>query len=79
MKIRYIQFTKKSVNNSIQTSRPYIMTLPIEEIKKIETRAGSHTVYLTINDIEVEGSYEQLLTILDNPNIESESSILNFK
>lgn len=80
MKLRYIQFTRKPEASKLATIyRPYVMVVSVGEIKKIESRMGSEHVYLTVNDIDVEGSYEKLLEILANIDTEFESSLLSFK
>lgn len=55
---RYFEFVKRKSNPE---TRSRLITIPEDKIEKIETIFGSHNVYCVINDIEVEGSYENLL------------------
>jgi len=43
-------------------ARPHLIAFPADKIKKIESQIGSENVFLKINGIEVNGSYETLLT-----------------
>jgi hypothetical protein len=48
--------------------RSYIMTLPEDEIKIIETQVGSEAVYCKVNGIEVDYDYEYLMAALVGKN-----------
>ena len=59
--MKYIEFTtnKKSVYGL-----PHKICFPVNKIEKLETYSGSENVYLKVNDIEVKGSYFDLLNLL---------------
>jgi hypothetical protein len=44
--------------------RPKILALPEDQIQIIESQAGSENVYLKVNGVEVQGSFENLIAIL---------------
>jgi hypothetical protein len=67
MNERIFVFTesKSSADNSHRTSqRPRIYAFRESEIKEIRTQLGSHNCYLVVNDLEVEGSFDELVAKL---------------
>lgn len=44
-------------------SRPYLYAVPSSKIEMIESRYGSQNVYLVINGVEVEGSFDEFLKL----------------
>jgi len=58
----YIEFKEKSC-----VGRRKIVTLRLDEIKSLESIEGGECTELKVNGIEVEGSYEHLMEILQNP------------
>jgi hypothetical protein len=62
-------FTEKQVKND--HSRPRLYAFPEKDIVKIESIWGSHNCYLVVNGIEVEGSFDELVSKLgDRINIQ---------
>lgn len=70
---KYIQFRTKS----IEGYRPYLITFNVNNIKQIKTQVGSENVYLEVNGITVEGSYETLLALLSCETQEQEIELLS--
>ena len=48
--------------------RPFLIAFPANKIEKIESQVGSQNVFLRINNIEVDGSYEDFIKELSNYN-----------
>lgn len=61
MKRVYIEFTTVKKNG---LGLPYVVSFPLDMINKIESSFGSQNCFLKVNDIEVEGSYNDLLVLL---------------
>jgi hypothetical protein len=54
--------SKRSAQNSFRTSeRPRKYAIRESEIKEIYTQVGSERVYLMVNGIEVEGTFDSLI------------------
>lgn len=67
MNERIFVFTesKRSAENSHRTSqRPRIYAFRENDIKEIRTQLGSHNCYLVVNGLEVEGSFDELVSKL---------------
>ncbi len=67
MNERVFVFTesKRSAENSHRTSqRPRIYAIRESEIKEVRTQWGSQNCYLVVNDLEVEGSFDELVAKL---------------
>jgi hypothetical protein len=67
MNERIFVFTesKSSAKNSFRTSeRPRKYAIRESEIKMIRTQLGSERVYLVVNDLEVEGTFDELVGLL---------------
>jgi hypothetical protein len=64
MNKRVFVFTesKRSIDNSYQ--RPRIYAIRESEIKEVRSHWGSQNCYLVVNDIEVEGSFDELVSKL---------------
>jgi hypothetical protein len=57
--------SKSSAQNSFRTSeRPRKYAIPESEIKMIRTQLGSERVYLVVNELEVEGTFDELVALL---------------
>lgn len=41
--------------------RNYLLAIPEDQIQSIESIFGSHNVYLKVNGIEVQGSFDELV------------------
>jgi len=48
--------------NRTGNSRPYLLAIPEKKINSIESQMGSENVYLKVNGIEVEGSFNYLVS-----------------
>ena len=67
MNKRIFVFTesKRSTQNSFRTvERPRKYAIPENEIKMVVTQLGSKRVYLVVNDLEVEGTFDELVALL---------------
>jgi hypothetical protein len=67
MNERIFVFTesKSSAQNSHRgPTRPRIYALRENDIKEIRTQLGSHNCYLVVNGLEVEGSFDELVSKL---------------
>lgn len=60
-KQRVFVFTTPSKDGK---SRPMLYAFPEDEIVSIKSQWGSQNVYLEVNGIEVEGSFEKLIEML---------------
>jgi hypothetical protein len=57
--------SKSSAQNSFRTSeRPRKYAIRESEIKVVRTQLGSERVYLVVNDLEVEGTFDELVALL---------------
>ncbi len=57
--------SKRSAENSHRTSqRPRIYAFRESEIKEIRTQWGSQNCYLVVNDLDVEGNFDELVAKL---------------
>ena len=61
MNKRIFVFYKKTTN---KMDRPYMVAIPENEIKRIESQFGSQNCYLIVNGYEVEGSFNSLIEAL---------------
>ena len=67
MNERIFVFTesKRSAQNSFRAvERPRKYAIPENEIKVVVTQLGSERVYLVVNDLEVEGTFDELVALL---------------
>ena len=55
-------------SNKIQ-ERPRLYAFPEKDIVKIESIWGSHNCYLVVNGIEVQGSFDELVSKLPSTSI----------
>ena len=66
---RIFVFREKQASN--KNGRPRLYAFPEKDIVKIESIWGSHNCYLVVNGIEVEGSFDELVSKLgDRINIQ---------
>jgi hypothetical protein len=63
-KPRLFVFTQKK---KITDGRNFIVAIPEDKIEKIQTIHGSHNIYMIVNDIEVEGSFEDFIQEFGSP------------
>jgi hypothetical protein len=57
--------SQSSAQNSFRTSeRPRKYAIRENEIKVVRTQVGSENAYLVVNDLEVEGTFDELVALL---------------
>jgi hypothetical protein len=57
--------SQSSAQNSFRTSeRPRKYAICESEIKVVRTQVGSENAYLVVNDLEVEGTFDELVALL---------------
>lgn len=70
---KFIEFRTKTTE---KYERPYFITFNVNDIKTIKSQHGSQNVYLEVNGIQMEGSYDVLLQLLNCSNEAEEETIL---
>ena len=73
---KFIEFTSTEKSKD---GRKSVFSLPVSEIKKIESILGGECVYLKVNGIRVEGSYQHLKELLAGKDLEKSVFTDQFK
>jgi len=55
--------TENSMKNKCLRTSPFLYALRENEIKEIRTQRGSQNCYLIVNGLEVNGSFDDLVTL----------------